>query len=653
MKAAELNRIRAVIDHDLAADESLAVAVVETHAGAETFTELWVTHLDTRQSPVRITERHRDLAPSISPDASRVAFIRVKSDCRQLCICDLASLQCRVVVESHHGLGLAVSKRHGRGISPPRWSPDGSWIAYVDVVRDEPPYPGSSAAIIRQLPFQFDGRGYIHDGHAQVHIVHVAEGSVRRLTSDRNDHWDVCWRPDGRAICFGVDEVLGDTRATVLREMAFDARAGSVGASTRLTDGSCTVNLPSYSPDGRSIAFLGIGPFAPGAMDVRGRNTSIWRVDPEAPAKLSQLSDAQAFDVDDRRMRPLIVDERGTITATIRSRGAVQLGEMSVDGWRPLLGGSHQVMSYARAGAVMTAVVVDAEHAGELFRVIRGATTPLTQLRATYADVKRHAMVDVEARTAQGYGVHGWIVRPDSKGPHPLLLLIHGGPDTQWGFALNEEAQAYVSAGYAVLLPNPRGSAGYGEAHARVLNGQVGIVDVEDVLALLDDVLERFDLDEQRVGILGRSYGGFLTAWLAAMHGNRFRAAVGECGIYDWRSVLATSDLGWQLAAMVGESPQAWHDHSPLTFSGNITMPFLVMQYLADLRIPREQGHQMFAALKRRGTPTELVEFQGGPHSFAETGPLPDRVARLHIIIDWFDRWLRAGQSMGDGANLA
>jgi dipeptidyl aminopeptidase/acylaminoacyl peptidase len=653
MKATELHRLQAVVDHDLAADASVAVAVVERHAGAETFTELWVTSLDTRQGPARITEGYRDLAPSISPDASCVAFIRVKADCRQLCISELASSQCRVVVESRHGLGLAVSKRLGRGVSPPRWSPDGSWIAYVDVVHDEPPYPGSSAAIIRQLPFQFDGRGYIHDGHAHVHVFGVAEGTVRRLTSDRNDHWDICWRPDGRAICFGVDEVLDEARATVLRELAFDPRTGSGGASTRLTDGRCTVYLPSYSPDGRSIAFLGIGPFAPGAMDVRGRNTSIWRVDPEAPANIARLSDAQPFDIDDRRMRPLVVDERGTVTVTIRSRGAVQLGEMSADGWRPLLAGSHQVTSYARAGAAVTAVIADAESAGELFRVSRGSTSPLTPLRATYADVRRHAMVEVDARNTQGQGVHGWIMRPDSRGPHPLLLLIHGGPDTQWGYALNDEAQAYVSAGYAVLLPNPRGSAGYGEAHARVLNGQVGIVDVEDVLALLDHVLARFDLDERRVGVLGRSYGGFLTAWLAAMHGNRFAAAVGECGIYDWRSVLATSDLGWHLAAMVGESPQSWHDRSPLTFSGNITMPFLVMQYLADLRIPREQGHQMFAALKRHGTPTELVEFQGGPHSFAETGPLPDRVARLHIIIEWFDRWLRAGQSTDHGARPA
>jgi dipeptidyl aminopeptidase/acylaminoacyl peptidase len=286
---------------------------------------------------------------------------------------------------------------------------------------------------------------------------------------------------------------------------------------------------------------------------------------------------------------------------------------------------------------------MEPKSAGELVVVRDGVCHALTDLGAQYRDVPLHDYIEVEARASDGYPVHGWLMLPPAKGPHPLILLIHGGPDTQWGYALNEEAQAYVSAGFAVLLPNPRGSAGYGEAHARILNGRVTKVDVDDVLALLDVAIARDDIDGGNVGVTGRSYGGFLTGWLAAHHGQRFRAALGECGIYDWNSALSTSDIGWQLSAMVGEKAEDWHACSPLTYAAQIEVPFLVMNYRSDLRIPLEQGQRMYAALFRSGNSTQFVLFDGGPHTFAETGPPADRIARLRIIIEWFERWLRAG----------
>ena len=127
-------------------------------------------------------------------------------------------------------------------------------------------------------------------------------------------------------------------------------------------------------------------------------------------------------------------------------------------------------------------------------------------------------MTEISATAPDGYPVHGWLMTPPGPGPHPVLLLVHGGPDWQFQYQLFDEAQVYASR-YAVVLANPRGSAGYGEAHARAIKGRLGTVDADDLMALFDAVAARTDIDASRAGVLGGSYGGFMTAWLAAHHG--------------------------------------------------------------------------------------------------------------------------------------
>ncbi|WFR68693.1 alpha/beta fold hydrolase [Curtobacterium flaccumfaciens] len=128
---------------------------------------------------------------------------------------------------------------------------------------------------------------------------------------------------------------------------------------------------------------------------------------------------------------------------------------------------------------------------------------------------------------------------PEGEGQHPVLRVVHGGPFGQDTWAFFDEAQVYASAGYAVVIGNPRGSGGYGLEHGRAVIGAMGTVDVDDVLALLDAALERPDLDETRVGIMGGSYGGFMTSWLAAHHGERFVAAWSERAVNAWDSFAA------------------------------------------------------------------------------------------------------------------
>jgi dipeptidyl aminopeptidase/acylaminoacyl peptidase len=237
--------------------------------------------------------------------------------------------------------------------------------------------------------------------------------------------------------------------------------------------------------------------------------------------------------------------------------------------------------------------------------------------------------------------VHGWLVSPPGDGPHPLLLLIHGGPFTQYSCALFDEAQVYAGAGYAVLMGNPRGSSGYGQAHGRSIMGNVGEASAVDLLALLDAALARPDLDGTRVGVLGGSHGGFMTTWLAAHHGDRFKAAISERALNAVDSFTGSSDIGWFFADdLYGPDPDQQRAQSPLTYADQIAIPMLIIHSEQDWRCPVEQAQRLFVALRRREVPVELLLFPGEGHELSRSGLPSHRLARFEAILDWWARYL-------------
>jgi dipeptidyl aminopeptidase/acylaminoacyl peptidase len=246
-------------------------------------------------------------------------------------------------------------------------------------------------------------------------------------------------------------------------------------------------------------------------------------------------------------------------------------------------------------------------------------------------------MEEVTTAAPDGYPVHGWVVRPSGAGPHPVLLMIHGGPFTQYGWRLFDEAQVYAAAGYAVVMGNPRGSSGYGEAHGRAVIGDVGAVCGADLMALLDQALKADDLDGSRVGVLGGSHGGFMTTWLAAEHPDRFKAAVSERAVNATDSFTGSSDIGWFFTDSLWGGDLA---KSPLTYADRITAPMLIVHSEQDWRCPVEQAQRLFVALKLRGAPVEMLLFPGEGHEMSRSGLPSHRVARFEAILDWFGRYV-------------
>jgi dipeptidyl aminopeptidase/acylaminoacyl peptidase len=240
-----------------------------------------------------------------------------------------------------------------------------------------------------------------------------------------------------------------------------------------------------------------------------------------------------------------------------------------------------------------------------------------------------------------GYPVHGWLVLPPGKGPHPVLLNIHGGPFSQYTTAFFDEAQVYAAAGYAVLMCNPRGSAGYGQAHGRSIKERMGTVDMQDVLAFLDGSLEKFSsLDAGALGIMGGSYGGYLTAWTISQD-HRFQAAIVERGFLDPVSFTGSSDIGWFFGGeYVGSAAGQVAAQSPMATVAAVRTPTLVIHSEDDLRCPVEQGQRYFTALKQQGVDSAFLVFPGEDHELSRSGTPHHRRQRFEHILAWWAKYL-------------
>jgi dipeptidyl aminopeptidase/acylaminoacyl peptidase len=371
----------------------------------------------------------------------------------------------------------------------------------------------------------------------------------------------------------------------------------------------------------------------PSGTDWFAKHTGAYAVPVDGSTPAVLLSDADQHTLDGH-FGP---GPGGGVLFACQNRGAVELLEFPAAGGAPevLFTGPRQVTAVGVAGPAVAAVVTDPDSPGEVWLRDDDGERPLTNFGRDLADnVRVRSAQELVTVAPDGYPVHGWVVRPDGAGPHPVLLLIHGGPFAQYGWRYFDEAQAYAEAGYAVVLGNPRGSSGYGHRHGRYISGDVGARSAPDLLALLDRALAEPDLDGTRTGVLGGSHGGYMVGWLMA-HTDRFRVGVSERAVNAIDSFLATSDVGWLFPSLYGTDPEGHRRQSPLTHADRIAAPLLIIHSEDDLRCPLEQGQRLFHALKSRGADVEMLVFPGEGHELSRTGRPGHRVARFEAILDW------------------
>ena len=617
--------------------------------------QLWRVQLPDGE-PRRFTRGVADASPQISPNDSAVAFRRLDGNGKP-----------QIFVVGSRGGEPVQGTDVPLGVGEFDWSGDGSRIAFTARVPEKGRYgtvEGVDAAAepprhITGIRWNENGVGYTPDRPSHVFVIDVPplyaepfyepaasvlpEGAEKptktlvaadpaQLTSGTASHSALALRDD--EVLAVVDEIETDRRD--LRSRLIAVRLDGTG-QRELLDRSAgmTISSVTIAEDG-AIALLASETGGSG-RDFVGRSLALWLLDPDAAAP-RRLTEPETIDLGEVGGHITAVGDDFLVQD--RARGRVRLirvtrsGEVSEE-----LGGDVEVNGHAAGGGRVVVAMATPESFGELALVADGAARVVTTFAAHDLAVATPRESTVNGRG--GYPVHGWIARPKGDGPFPVLLQIHGGPYASYGIHLFDETQVLVSAGYAVVYCNPRGSAGYGAAHGRSIRGAMGTADLVDVLDFLDGAIAAdLALDGSRVGILGGSYGGYLTAWTIA-HDHRFAGAIVERGFLDPVSFQGTSDIGSFFGdEYVGTDDAAIAQQSPLAVVGQVTTPTLVIHSELDLRCPLEQATRYYSALKRQGNETEMLIFPGEDHELTRSGSPRHRVERFQAVLDWWSRYL-------------
>jgi dipeptidyl aminopeptidase/acylaminoacyl peptidase len=622
--------------------------------------QLWSIPLDTTKYPRRITRGFRDGSPAFSPDGLVLAFLRSDPDGKpQLFVVEAAGGEPQRITDQHSGVG---------GFT---WAPDSHRIAFLARVPEPGRYgtvegltaAGEDARLVTANQYRMNGIGYTADQRQQVFVVEVPELGgepavaprgraaneqptpvapgipvARQLTFGDSDHESPCFSADGSHLYFvaALHERHDDDLVTSVYRVE---AAGGEPTVVEPSNGKLqTVTAVRASLDGRWL-FYTAQDLGTTGRDFVARNGVLYAM-PTGGGEAAALTDVEHLDVSG----PLEPSGPSSVLVLNTALGSVELLDVNADGGiMPLVHGARVVIGATVAANGEIAVSLsDASTVGDVASLERGELRLLTDFSAALRNNSRVSEpLDFEAESADGHPVHGWLVLPDGPGPHPVLLTIHGGPFAQYTGTFFDEAQVYAAAGYAVVMCNPRGSAGYGQAHGRAIKERMGTLDMQDVLAYLDAAMAAHkSLDKERVGIMGGSYGGYLTAWTIA-HDHRFKAAIVERGFLDPVSFAGSSDIGWFFGGeYTGGTAEHMTAQSPMAVMGAVQTPTLVVHSENDLRCPIEQGQRYYSQLKAQGVDTALLVFPGEDHELSRSGTPHHRKQRFEHILRWWAQHL-------------
>jgi len=314
--------------------------------------------------------------------------------------------------------------------------------------------------------------------------------------------------------------------------------------------------------------------------------------------------------------------------------------------------------SYAVSGDTVLTIELRPDALQEVYVYRGGEGEVVTMLNVE--GLKGRSLTPPEAfcvPSSDGTELDAWVIRPSEFDPfvsYPAVLTIHGGPRAAYGDIFFHQMQAMAGRGYVILISNPHGSSGRGNAFADI-RGKYGTIDYDDLMAVLDASLERFPfIDRDRLGVMGGSYGGFMTNWIIGQT-DRFKAAVSQRSIANWIHKFCTTDIGYYFnkdqmqATPWGEgnagSEKMWW-HSPLRYADRAKTPTLFIHSEQDYRCWLPEGIQMFTALRYHGVESRLVMFREENHELSRSGKPKHRLRRLEEILNWFDRHLKGASAV-------
>jgi dipeptidyl aminopeptidase/acylaminoacyl peptidase len=605
-------------------------AVEDTVAGLRGMSELWV--VPTAGGEPRAIVQHPLSAsgPAWSPDGATLAF-------------------------AHRGQVHVVPAAGGEpraitsvptGVMSFQWSPDGASIAFTSRVAEAPEVlerrrRGDDVMVTTGafLPWIFPLQ---EPRPVRLWVQPVAGGQPRALTPETQFVRDYTWAPDSRRLAVQITED-GDADADQLFRRIFLVTTEG-GAPQPLVQTEGKLGPMSWSPDGSRLAFIG----ATRLNDPLAQ--SIFVAQPGgAPLNLTPEYEGTAVWVgwqDNRTVRFISVESTRTALHTVPVTGGART---RVIGLGPEI---FQSISFARDGNTFAMPANTAQHPNEVYtgtlrdRRLRRVTTHNGWL----ANVRLGRQETISYIARDGMRIDAVLVYPLDAQPGvraPLAVLPHGGPEgidfDGWNTRALYPVQVLAAEGYAVLMPNYRGSGGRGVAFSQGDHRDLGGREFDDVLDGIDHLHESGIADRERVGISGTSYGGYFSAWAGTKHSERFRLAIPFAGISNWMSFMGTTDIPLEMSIVhwdlwPWEHPLLMWERSPIAHIATANTPMIIGHGLVDERVHPEQMIQLHQSLRLKGVPSELVLYPREPHGLLER---QHQIDYMNRILRGFNQYVR------------
>lgn len=579
--------------------------------------------------------------PRWSPDGKQLVFLsdRAKRGTAQLYTIDLDGGEARAL----------TSTRNKKSVNDFVWSPQGGQIAFTSA--DEPTAEDEQREKDRDDALVYGEKW----PYAHLRLLSLASGEVATLVSGERHISAMAWHPQGTELAYVVHQTP-DLEAHA-REVSIERIAIAGGEPRPVCRFPLAVDAFCWSQDGKTLYFIApasqnsqssraVYAVAAGGGEPRqvigGETTCVTGLLP-----LQQEHHVVIMLAEGLGSRLCQLDtERGEITTLLP--GTTDEKGVAYFSWDARNG---------EDGGIVVAVVCSSGN--QPWEVWAGKAGPqasaldIQQVSRHQAPLAGIAFAQQEPfywTASDGQELDGLLLRPPDAAqgqPLPLVVLVHGGPYARWGYGLHllplDWGQWLALAGYAVLMPNPRGGSGHGETFAAVARGGVGKVDYQDIMAAVDAAIARGIADPEKLGIGGWSQGGFMSAW-AITQTQRFKAAIMGAGVSDWGMMVMSSDVPDFEQELGGSAPWDGEDQrrhlelSPITFAQNVKTPVLILHGEKDERVPLSQATGFHRALRRQSVPGVFVTYPREPHVISERAHLLDLLPRVRR---WYDRWLR------------